>query len=203
MGEKLDNLIDNMYYEQLAEQKIDDVCRRSGCRFDKEKKVFVISAWGDEFEVNPHEKSIVPVGNHKFLPNNFFDLFLVYYLVNSKAIEVYNSWISEKDIVGGATFFRGPHEIPTNQIAMLYKDNLGDFRKACEHYNGIQINMGDAAYYFKITSRIPVAVLFWKGDEDFPPESKIMFDKSITEHLTTDIVFSLAVAVCARVGTPV
>ncbi len=53
---------------------------------------------------------------------------------------------------------------------------------------------------FKITPRIPVIVLFWDGDEDFPPETKIMYDKSISEHLTPDIVFILAVEICNRIG---
>jgi hypothetical protein len=48
--------------------------------------------------------------------------------------------------------------------------------------------------------RIPVAVLLWDGDEDFSAESKVLFDRSIAEHLTLDIIFSLADIVCRRVA---
>jgi hypothetical protein len=60
--------------------------------------------------------------------------------------------------------------------------------------------MADAAYSFEITPRIPVAVQFWNGDDEFPPESKILFDKTITEHLTPDIIFCLAVEICLRIS---
>ena len=46
--------------------------------------------------------------------HDYFNLFIIHYLLKSKEIEISNEWISEKDIPGGTTFFRGPHEIPTN-----------------------------------------------------------------------------------------
>jgi hypothetical protein len=61
-------------------------------------------------------------------------------------------------------------------------------------------NMADAAYRFQIAPRIPVAVLYWTGDEDFPAESKILYDRTIAEHLAADIIFALAVVICERIG---
>ena len=52
--------------------------------------------------------------------------------------------------------------------------------------------------------RIPVAVLLWEEDGDFPDESKILFDRSIAEHLALDIIFGLTVEICTRVaGLPI
>ena len=65
---------------------------------------------------------------------------------------------------------------------------------------GLPLDMADASYRFNITHRIPVAVLFWDGDEDFPPESKMLFNKSITGLLAPDIVLALAHEVCYRIG---
>jgi hypothetical protein len=62
--------------------------------------------------------------------------------------------------------------------------------------------MADAAYSFKITPRIPVAVLYWRGDDDFPPESKILYDRTITEHLASDIIYALAVGICEKLEKP-
>jgi hypothetical protein len=46
-----------------------------------------------------------------------------------------------------------------------------------------------------------VAVLYWAGDDDFPPESKLLYDKTITEHLASDILFALAVEICKKIGS--
>jgi hypothetical protein len=47
-----------------------------------------------------------------------------------------------------------------------------------------------------------VAVLYWAGDDDFSPKSKLLYDKTITEHLASDILFALAVEICKKIGSP-
>jgi hypothetical protein len=61
--------------------------------------------------------------------------------------------------------------------------------------------MADAAYCFNIVPHIPVAVLYWAGDEDFPAESKILYDSTIGEHFALDVVYALAVGICHRLAS--
>ena len=53
------------------------------------------------------------------------------------------------------------------------------------------LDMGDAAYRFNIVPGIPVAVLYWVGDDEFPPEAKILYDRSISGQWPLDIVPAL------------
>ena len=132
--------------------------------------------------------------------HDYFYLFMIHYLLQSKETELSNEWISEKDIPGGATFFRGPHEIPTKLISLRFNNNINEFKARCEQLHGTPLNLADAAYSFRITPRIPVAVLYWIGDEDFPAESKILYDRTIAEHLASDIIYALAMGICERIG---
>ena len=196
------NSVDMIYFQELGEQDPKDVCRRTLCKYDDENKFYTLSVWGDEYAVYPHEFKIDRITNNFQSPHDLFYLFIIYYLLKSKEIEISNEWISEKDIPGGVTFFRGPHEIPTHLISNRYSNNINEFRKRCEQLHGIPLDMADAAYSFKITSHISVAALYWAGDDDFPPESKILYDKTITEHLASDILFALAVEICKKIGGP-
>jgi len=190
-----------IYFQELSEQNPKDVCRRTLCKYDDKNKFYTLSVWGDEYAVYPHEFKIDRMTNNFQSPHDLFYLFIIYYLLKSKEIEISNEWISEKDIPGGVTFFRGPHKIPTHLISNRYSNNIKEFRKRCEQLHGIPLDMADAAYSFKITSHISVAVLYWAGDDDFPPESKILYDKTITEHLASDILFALAVEICKKIGS--
>ncbi|MBW2564658.1 MAG: DUF3786 domain-containing protein [Deltaproteobacteria bacterium] len=196
------NSIDAIYFKELAAQNPEDVCRRALCRYDDVKKSYDLSVWGDEYAIYPHELKIDRLSKRFQCPHEYLYVFIIHYLLKSKEIELFKEWISEKDIPGGATFFRGPHEIPTNLISSRYSDTIDEFRKTCDQLDGIPLNMADAAYVFNITPRIPVAVLYWDGDDEFPPESKILFDKSVTEHLALDIIFALAVDICTRIARP-
>lgn len=196
----MNNSIDISYFHELAEKDPKDVCRLALCDYDTTQKSYTLSVWGEDYGIYPHESKITRIKDDKPDVNDFLGLFIIYYLLRSKEIKVSREWISEKDIPGGATFFRGPHKIPTHIIEQRYGNNIREFKGICEKLYGIPLDMADAAYAFKIAPRIPVAVQFWKGDNEFPPESKILFDKTITKHLSPDIIFCLAVEICTRIG---
>jgi len=192
--------IDISYFKELAEQNPEDLCGIALCNYDKKEKAYILSVWGENYGIYPDDCKIASLRNGKSDVNALFGLFIIYYLLKSKEIESSREWISEKDIPGGATFFRGPHAIPTQLIERRYANNINGFNEICEKLSGSRIDMADAAYSFQITPRIPAAVLFWNGDDEFLPESKILFDRTITEHLTPDIIFCLAVEICQKIG---
>jgi Domain of unknown function (DUF3786) len=203
VGDSINNSeqsIDPSYFIELAQRNPQDVCRKALCDYDPITRSYRLSVWGEVYGIYPHESKIIRVQDDKHEVSLLLGLVIVYYLLRSKDIAVSKEWISEKDIPGGPTFFRGPHKIPTHIIENRYENNIKEFREICEKLQGIPLNMADSAYSFRIVPRIPVAVQFWDADEDFPAESKILFDKTITEHLSPDIVFCLAVEICKRIG---
>ncbi len=192
--------VDKIFFEDLAGEDPDDVCRRALCRYDAEGKRYILEAWGDEYVIDPHQSRIDRLSEGCRRPHDYVHLFIVHYLLTSKEIDIRGDWISEKDIPGGVGFFRGPHEIPTHLITARYGENPEEFKTCCERLGGAPLEMADAAYAFQIAPRIPVAVLFWEGDDEFPAESKLLFDKSIADHLALDIIYALAVDVCTRIA---
>ncbi len=100
----------------------------------------------------------------------------------------------------GCRLFRGPHTLPTDKIVNRYGQDIEEFKKRCEHLGGSPLAMADGAYSFEIANNIPVAVLFWQGDEDFPSEASLLFDQTLEDHLPLDIVYALAVAVCHQLS---
>jgi Domain of unknown function (DUF3786) len=194
------NTIDISYFNELAVKNPEDICRLSLCEYDIKKKGYILFAWGENYGVYPHDNKIIRLRDRKSDTNTLFGLFIVYYLLRSKENRICSEWISEKDIPGGATFFRGPHKIPTELIERRYEKDIQGFKDICQQLSGIRVDMADAAYFFQITPRIPVVVQFWNGDDEFPPEAKILFDKTITKHLTPDIIFCLAAEICRRIS---
>ncbi|MBW2660320.1 MAG: DUF3786 domain-containing protein, partial [Deltaproteobacteria bacterium] len=167
--------IDNSYFVELAEQNPADICRRAGCSYDTDNRSYRIDLWVNEYEVDPAQCPaqcrVTGINDDFTPPHEYFDLFIIYYLLRAKELRLNGEWISEKDIPGGSGFFRGPHDIPTEMICNRFHNDIGAFKKRCEQLHGTAIDMGDAAFTFRIAPRIPVTVLYWTGDEDFSPEA--------------------------------
>jgi hypothetical protein len=192
--------VDHNYYQELARAIPTDICRRDRCTYDPASKNYALSLWGDEYLIDWTHQRIERKGRTVPPAHPYFHLFIMYYLLFRQDMQLRGEWISEKDLPGGVTFFRGPHLLPTNLISDRFANNLQSFCDSCRKLGGTPLKLADAAFSFTIAKDIPIAVLYWTGDEDFPAEAKILYDKAIAEHLPLDIVFALAVEVCARIG---
>ncbi len=193
-------VIDKSYFTALREAAPEILCRNRRCSYLAAKKQYSLQVWGDQFLIDPGKEQINHILGFSLPPHEYFDLFAIYYLLRTIDVPLSREWISEKDIPGGPTFFRGPHQIPTDLISRQFNNDLQKFKKQCGSLGGNPVQMADAAFTFPITPDIPVAVLYWIGDDDFSPEAKILYDRSVAEILSLDILFALAVGVCTRVG---
>ena len=194
------DIIAPIYYAELAQKIPEDVCRRTGCRYDKDRQFYALEVWGDVYHVYAHAHRIECRGRDVGTVHENLSIFIVHRLLTSAEVVVESEWISEKDVPGGATFFRGPHAIPTHRITKIFQNDIAAFSRHCKALHGEPIEMGDAAFQFQITTHIPAVVIYWQGDDDFPPEAKLLFDRSISRCLANDVIFALAVEICARIG---
>ncbi len=192
----MENFIDGCHFQDLAQMDPSDVCRRSLSTYDSRRGCYTLPLWGKAYDICPDSLSITCSADDTEKIDPFLGLFMVHYLLTTKDIPIDREWISSKDIPGGVGFFSGPHAIPTHLIERTYGERLDRFCDICEKLDGKPLQMADRAYEFRIAPRIPVAVLLWRGDDEFPAEAKLLFDRSISKHLALDIIFALAVFFC-------
>jgi len=192
-------MVDIKLYEELAAKSIDDVILPPFCKYDFSKKCYTISVWNSSFEIYP-EKQLIQLLGKGDSHHDYFGVFLVNYLLSQKKSVPAGIWISEKDLVGGPTFFRGPHEIPTYLISDCYGNDLERLQSRCLSMGGEELSMADCSYGFDVVASVKVALLYWQGDEDFPPEAKILMDSSVAEMLKLDVVYALLCDVCSRLA---
>ena len=192
--------VDPRHFRELAGLDPAGVCRRALCARDQTNQSYLLTVWGDEYAIDPGRDQIEPTGSRAGPVHEYLSLFMVHYLLGAKELATAGEWISEKDLPGGTTFFRGPHAIPTHLISRRFANDLQAFERQCRELHGSPLDMADLAFRFQIAPRIPVAVLYFEGDEDFHPEARLLYDKTISAHLAPDIVFALAWAVCTRIA---
>ena len=196
----MNDQIDKTNFLNLKSCDPEEVVLRTGCQFDKTCDQYFINIWGHKYCVDLKNHEVRPEESGLKTYYEYLHLFILYYLMKSKNILPSGEWVSEKDIPDGAAFFRGPHTIPTDLITGRFGDDIDLFKKESEKSGGIPIELADAAFLFQITPTLPVAVLYWQGDEDFPSEAKLLFDRTIEQHLPLDIIYALAVEICHTLG---
>jgi hypothetical protein len=63
---------------------------------------------------------------------------------------------------------------------------------ATEAYGARPLNEGDVSVEVQALPMVPVALILWKGDDEFPPEGTILFDRSVSGILSAEDIAWLA-----------
>ena len=51
---------------------------------------------------------------------------------------------------------------------------------------GRQFHGSEQLFAFDLLPRVSVAVVYWAGDEELPPNAQVLFDAAASHYLTTD-----------------
>lgn len=123
---------------------------------------------------------------------------LLYYFHASDGAEEEDRWISFSELPDG-TFYQAAFQGYTGEaLARAFGNDLDAFARAAEHLGGRRIPCGDAAFSFAALPKVPLAVVYWRGDEEFGPSAKLIFDASASHHLPTDVCAILGATLTRR-----
>ncbi len=123
---------------------------------------------------------------------------VLHYILEADGFPLANKWITYGEIPGGMTYagvFRRRVILP---FLNAFGQDLNGFKKAAEHLKGVPALMGDAAFSFQIFPKVPVTLVLWAGDEEFPPSGKMLFDASIDHYLPLEDVVVMGEMIVSR-----
>jgi hypothetical protein len=195
---------DPFYWEKLSKLHPTDVCNRTEALYNPTWNGFVLPVYNLRYLILPKAKKILRMEwNDKTVEEElppFFYLIVLVYLTEAKETKPTHTWISEKDLRGGSTFFRGPHRLHVDELQELYGKNLDTFLKAGRRLGGSEILYGDRGFSLEVFPKIPLAYILWKGDEEFPPRIGVLFDSTIESHFPLDVIWCMVAETSRRLA---
>ncbi len=182
---------DSSLWVQLEKEIPEEICRKALVSYDSEKG-FLLDFLNQRFQIIPRKRHILPLYNHAPQKKSYqLDLIILNYLLGAQAIDSSGKMVNEKQIPGGETFFRGPHSLNTRPMKNIFGRDQKKFLSAGEKLNGTVKKLGDAAIYLPVLPRIPVTLILWEEDDEFPAEVTVNFDSTISCHLPLDIIWAV------------
>jgi hypothetical protein len=90
-----------------------------------------------------------------------------------------------------AHFFVGPHALRLQPLLERFGNDPESLCRNAIHLGGQREDMADAAVCLWPFPRIPLYYLLWQGDDEFEPEIRVLFDRSIDDCLPADAIWAL------------
>ena len=154
--------------------------------------VFVVPVFGQAYLVNVDERKVKEIGVHSFHleESTHFDLLVPLYLASCAAVSPTGKHVAPQAIPGGQAFFKGPHELPLEVIAHHFGSNPGNLIDSAKKLGGLVADHGDAAVTIPAFPKLPVTIILWVGDLEFPARAQMLLDETAPAHLPVDALWA-------------
>ncbi len=187
---------EEMGWERLQEMDPRDVCARARAEYEKESKSYRLNSFGIDVTVSVTDRTIsCPERDHDILSGSVWEysgLTYVWYLVSAQEASLSGQLVRPDNLRGGHLFSKGTHVLPLKELAEKYDTAVEEFYGRAKLFNAESVKYGDAAIQLMPLPRIPVTVILWKGDDEFPARADFLFDSSCESCLPVDILWSTA-----------
>jgi len=186
--------------EQLA--RIDDIkqqCFKSGAQYQviDSRKIITVEYLNRLYQVTLPNIEISAKNSEEAVPLRD-KILILHYLTQAKGTPISNKIITYKELPEGMNYF------PTF-VKRAIKPLIDHFGKepqqlvdAAGVLGGHRAEYGDAAVTINAFSRVPITLVLWRGDNEFPPEANILFDSTISDYLTTEDINVLCETIAWR-----
>jgi len=180
--------------EQLADKDPELLARLSGAVTGRDKdgrNVLILSALNREVRITWPDFTFESEKVEAEIPIQQQILYLHYLCGawSSKGAKTTGEWISFQEIPDGRFYMDAFQRRAKNPMVMTFGEKPDLLLKiATELYGAVPFNQGDVSVVVRALPLVPIALILWKGDEEFPPEGNVLFDRSIIGMLSAEDV---------------
>jgi hypothetical protein len=184
-------------WETLAGLRPRDVCLGAKAAYDESSRTYTIQSFGIDFFLSLDSKTITSNDPRSVLflerYKDFFKLAVLWYMTSAKDIPASGRLIRPLDVKGGQRFFTGTHVLPLDRIEERFGRDKKAFIERGLKFGSEIAPYGDAAVRLYPLPRVPVTIILWLQDEEYPARAGLFFDSTIDFQLSlSDIVWSVA-----------
>ena len=123
---------------------------------------------------------------------------ILHYLTTEDMPPLSSDWVSYREIPGASFYFSAFVKRAIDPLKKVFGRNLPGFAKASEKLDSTKIEPGDAGFEFIVFPKVPLQLILWAGDDEFPEEANILFDRTIEKILSPEDVAWMAGMVVYR-----
>lgn len=177
--------------DKLATESFDTILQRTGLESDAPdrlrvpflNRVYHIGFPEFDFKDPDEAKTEIPIQEQ---------ILILHYLLSSAPPLSAENWVSYREIPGASFYYSAFVKRAIDPLKKVFGQNLDGLLRAGEILGAQTIDSGDLGYEFRLFPNIPLRLILWAGDEEFPAEANIVFDENIKDILSPEDIAWLA-----------
>ena len=183
--------------EKLSQESFETIAERSGFEPSDSQslhipfldRTYLVSTPLFEFKDRADSEKEIPIQEQ---------VLILHYLMAAETPDLTGRWISYREIPGASFYFGAFVKRAVDPLKKVFGQNISGFSRAAEKLRARIIENGDAGFEFRVLPAVPLQLILWEGDDEFPAEANILFDETIGRILSPEDVAWLAGMVVYR-----
>jgi len=176
--------------EKLSKMEdLEGQCLKSDsiCRIKDSSRSIVLKYLNREYQITLPEINISLSDSAE--PVELRDKILIlHYLTRASGIPLSGQLIAYQELKEGAIYFPSFFKRAVKPLIDTFGNNPQLLLDASSEMGGGKTELGDLAVTISAFSRVPITLVIWRGDEEFPPNANILFDSTILDYLPVEDV---------------
>lgn len=183
----------NMARELFSRRNPEEAARRGGADIETssgETTILLTFFYRDLVIRHPEGTMVYPQdGTEPSLPEQ---ILVLHYLLAQSEMPLTGKTITFREIPSGE-FYYGPFlKRAQAPLVKTFGEAPEKFMELAMKAGGQKSSLGAVAVTFRPFPKIPITLILWPGDEEFPPDGNILFDSSISDFLAGEDIALLA-----------
>lgn len=162
----------------LRKSRPGDIAERAGVPWDGKEFRIGFLRWS-LYVSHPELSFRAP----EFLNTFVMRLLTLLYLAHARAVPPANRWVPYRELKDGLFYAKSFQDTVEERLLRRFAGDLEGLREAGLELGARVVEQGDLGLVLKTFPRLPLLFIIWRGDEEFEPSTRILFDASATNYL--------------------
>ncbi|MDD5127839.1 MAG: DUF3786 domain-containing protein [Dehalococcoidales bacterium] len=185
-----DRLAYHLAREKLTGSKdIAQQCLKAGAQYLAREEAIALEFLGQPYRIALSSGEVSRVDNAEIPLRE--KILLLHYFLQAKGTPLSGSMVTYKELKEGINYFPVFSKRAIKPLVNYFGNDPALLLETAPKLNGRKADYGDAAITISAFPGVPVTLVLWRGDDEFPSEGSILFDSTVNDYLTNDDIHAL------------
>ena len=172
--------------EQLAHiTDVKERCHKSGSKYVPADKSVIIEYLNRSYRISVPQGEVTLVDDTESVPVRD-KILILHYFLRATGTPLLGNIITYKELHEGINYYPTFFKRAIEPVITNFKDEPQKLPETAATLGGVKSSYGDTAVKINALPYVPLTIVLWRGDKEFPADGNIMFDSTITEYLPTE-----------------
>lgn len=162
-------------------------CRNSGARYLPDENSVVLTHLNRSYIISLPGGEVSLVGSAEAVPVRD-KILILHYFLRATGTPLSGKLITYKELQEGINYYPTFFKRSIEPVLDNFRDRPEKLLEMAATLGGRSAAYGDIAVAIDAFPRVPLTIVLWRGDKEFPPEGNILFDSTIGDYLPTEDV---------------